>query len=132
MSAIETKIALDRIFGAARPKIICLCGSSRFICLFATLAWEFEKQGAITLGLHLLPENYTSEDIPDHLAEYEAVADKMDALHLRKIELADMVFVINPDGYIGGSTSREIEFARSLGKPVKYLEGEGGKDGHAL
>ncbi len=35
-----------------RPKIICLCGSSRFINYFAVMAWEMEKQGAIVLGLH--------------------------------------------------------------------------------
>ncbi len=117
----EIKLVLDGLLGADRPKIICLCGSSRFIFYFATLAWELEKQGAITLGLHLLPENYSAEAIPDHLAEYEGVAERMDALHLRKIDLADEVFVINVDGYIGKSTANEIKYATELGKPIKYL-----------
>jgi hypothetical protein len=43
-------------------------------------------------------------------------------MHLRKIDLADKIFVINRGGYIGASTRREIEFARNSGKLIKYLE----------
>jgi len=46
----------------------------------------------------------------------------LDTLHLRKIDLADEVFVVNKDGYIGDSTRHEIEYAQSKGKPVRYLE----------
>ena len=41
-----------------KPKIITLCGSTRFIEHFAVMAWELEKQGAIVLGLHYLPQSY--------------------------------------------------------------------------
>lgn len=34
--------------------------------------------------------------------------------------MADEVLVVDPDAYIGESTRREIAFARSLGKPVRY------------
>ena len=44
------------------------------------------------------------------------------ALHLRKIDLADRVLVINPGGYIGESTSREIAYARATGKPVSFID----------
>jgi len=44
----------------------------------------------------------------------------LDALHLRKIDLADRILVVNPDGYIGESTSREIAYARASGKPVSF------------
>ncbi|KKL12611.1 hypothetical protein LCGC14_2534020 [marine sediment metagenome] len=108
--------------GEGSPRIICLCGSSRFIETFAVLAWEFEKDGNITVGLHYLPPSYSQEHIPSHLAEHEGVAKQMDELHLRKIDMADEVFVININGYIGKSTSREIDYATKLGKPIKYLE----------
>lgn len=42
------------------------------------------------------------------------------ALHLRKIDLADRVLVVNPGGYIGESTSREIAYAHAAGKPVSF------------
>lgn len=111
-----------KVLNRDRPKIICLSGSSRFIESFAVIAWEFEKAGNITVGLHYLPPSYSQEHIPDHLAEHEGVAKRMDELHLRKIDLADEVFVINVNGYIGESTSREIDYATKLGKPIKYLE----------
>jgi len=103
-----------------RPKIVCLCGSTRFIKQFAIMSWEFEKQGYICLGLHYLPPEYTKAK--DHLAEAENVKEHFDNLHLRKIDLADEVFVLNIDGYIGESTRREIEYAKSLNKPIRYLE----------
>ena len=43
-------------------------------------------------------------------------------MHLRKIDLADEIFVINVGGYIGSSTKTEIEYAEKTGKPVRYLE----------
>ena len=46
----------------------------------------------------------------------------LDALHLHKIDLADRVLVVNPGGYIGESTSREIAYARAAGKPVSFTD----------
>jgi len=45
----------------------------------------------------------------------------LDDMHLRKIDLADEIFVINSEGYIGESTRREIEYAQESGMTVKYL-----------
>lgn len=42
-------------------------------------------------------------------------------LNLRKIDLADAMFVVDPGGYIGESTTREIGYARSTGKPIFRL-----------
>lgn len=39
-----------------------------------------------------------------------------------KIQLADALYVVNVDGYIGKSTRSEIEFAKQLGKEIIYLE----------
>ena len=46
----------------------------------------------------------------------------LDALHLRKIDLADRVLVVNPGGYVGESTRREIDYARAAGKPVSFTD----------
>ena len=46
----------------------------------------------------------------------------LDELHLRKIDLADRVLVVNPGGYVGESTSREIAYARAAGKPVTFSD----------
>ena len=49
----------------------------------------------------------------------------LDDMHTRKIDMADEIFVINVGGYIGESTASEIEYARSTGKTVRYLEETG-------
>ncbi len=46
----------------------------------------------------------------------------LDELHKRKIDLADEVLVLNIGGYIGDSTRSEIEYAGSLGMPIRYQE----------
>ncbi len=50
------------------------------------------------------------------------VKEKLDELHLRKIDLADEVFILNVDGYIGKSTKREMEYAKQSGKKIRFLE----------
>jgi hypothetical protein len=103
-----------------KPKIIVLCGSSRFVQEMAVCAWLIERdEKAIVMGLHMLPMWY--ENCPaDHLAEHECVAEAMDTLHLRKIDLAEEIFVVNCGGYIGDSTKREIKYAAEHGKLIRW------------
>ena len=46
----------------------------------------------------------------------------LDNMHKRKIDMADSIFVINKNGYIGDSTKSEIEYAIKHNKKVLYLE----------
>jgi len=102
-----------------KPKIVTLCGSSRFCDVIAVCAWLIEQEEkAIAMGLHLLPFWYST--VPDHLAEHEEVASEMDALHLRKIDISDEIFVVNVENYIGQSTAREIEYAIEQKKDIRY------------
>lgn len=109
---------------ADRPKIITLCGSSRFIQEMAVCAWLLERdERAIAMGLHLLP--YWYPDCPDHhLAEHEGAAEAMDALHLEKIDLSDEIFVVDVGGYIGSSTRNEIRHAVASAKRVRFFSEE--------
>ena len=45
----------------------------------------------------------------------------MDALHLKKIDLSDEIFVVNFNDYIGDSTRREVEYAMSINMPVRWF-----------
>lgn len=104
-----------------KPKIVVMCGSSKFCDIMAVTAWIIEKkEKAITMGLHLLPDWYFDNPISHHLAEHEGVAKSMDELHMRKIDLCDEIFVINYDDYIGSSTKNEIEYAQKLGKNIRW------------
>lgn len=103
-------------------KIVCLCGSSKFTDIMAVCGWLIERdEKAITMGLHLLPHWYSVTPIPNHLAEVEGVAAEMDELHLRKIDLAEEIFVVNFDYYIGESTHKEIVYAQVKGKVIRWF-----------
>ena len=108
------------------PKIICICGSTRFADLHAIWRWKFEKTGKyICLMINYLPGWYAKEEfgegVHDHFGEATGLKELLDELHFRKIDLCDEVFVINEDGYIGESTKNEIEYAKKIGKPINYL-----------
>lgn len=95
----------------------------------AVCAWLIERdEQAITMTLHLLPGWYPNV-APDHIAEHEGVAAAMDALHLRKIDISDEIFVVNREDYIGNSTANEIAYAKKLGKAIRwYTHDPIGKD----
>ena len=46
----------------------------------------------------------------------------LDDIHKRKIDMADAIYVINKDGYIGDSTRSEIKYAIAHGKQVILME----------
>ncbi|MBM7509753.1 hypothetical protein JOE61_003567 [Nocardioides salarius] len=94
-----------------RPEIVCICGSARFMTQMREANRELTFAGVIVVAPSEADESPTSEQ--------KAV---LDALHLRKIDLADRVLVVNPGGYVGESTRREIDYARAAGKPVSFTE----------
>jgi hypothetical protein len=47
---------------------------------------------------------------------------RLGRIHLQKVAMADEVLVVNVGDYIGESTRREIEHARSHGVAVRFLE----------
>ena len=56
--------------------------------------------------------------------------EMLDDMHKRKIDMADYIYVINVDGYIGDSTRSEIEYAIEQGKEeyiwkMRIIEKEG-------
>ena len=104
------------------PTVVCLCGSTRFKDEFvkANLQETLAGKIVVTIGC----DTRTDDEIFGHLSEDELnqVKAKLDELHLRKIDFADEVLILNKDGYIGQSTSRELAYAQSLSKTVRFLE----------
>lgn len=47
--------------------------------------------------------------------------DVMMALHKQKIDIANSVYVVNVDGYMGRGTYEEIGYSTTKGIPVEYL-----------
>jgi len=103
-----------------KPQIVCLCGSTRFMDTFHEVGWQKTLDGEIVLSVGTvkgLPRKKSKEELLG-----EDVAQALDELHKRKIDLADYVMVLNVGGYIGDSTRSEIEYAEAQGKRVDYLE----------
>jgi hypothetical protein len=100
--------------GTVRPVVVCLCGSGRFREAFDQAEFDETLAGRIVLTI-----GCNTKDVARHpdLAKHKPI---LDALHLRKIDLADEVLVLNVGGYIGESTRREIEYAERTGKPIRY------------
>ena len=90
--------------------VVCLCGSTRF------RAEIVEANRLLTLEGHIVLAPGVFGHDGDPITDDEKA--KLDALHLRKIDMAKQVIVIAPEGYIGESTRREIVYAESTGKPV--------------
>lgn len=103
--------------GALKTKIICYCGSLRFLEVFKRAEHESMMEGVIAL----LPCCMFT-DIQRTYGEMSKYKLAADELHKRKIDICDEVFVLNVGGYIGNSTRSEIDYALKIGKPVKYLE----------
>ncbi|GEB96186.1 nuclear transport factor 2 family protein [Microbacterium lacticum] len=94
-----------------RPEIVCICGSARFLPQMRDVNRDLTLSGVIVLA-------------PGEAEGVVSVEQKtvLDALHLRKIDLADRVLVVNPGGYIGESAGREIAYARAAGKAVSFTD----------
>jgi hypothetical protein len=94
-----------------RPKIVCLCGSTKFREAFEQANHDESLKGHIVLTVACFGHEFG-------LGPRGKKKRIFDALHMRKIELSDEIVVVHPD-YIGLSTCDEIHYAWALGKPVR-------------
>lgn len=94
--------------------IITLCGSTRFKEDFERVNRELTLAGNIVISVGAFGH------AGDVFSDDQKVM--LDDIHKRKIDMADEIFVINKNGYIGASTRSEIEYAKNHGKPVNYME----------
>lgn len=94
--------------------IITLCGSIKFKTEFMKVREELTLKGNI-----VFTPNFFSDMSYGINLETKKMLDKM---HIQKIDLSDEIYVINVKGYIGESTKSEIEYAKTKGKKISYLE----------
>jgi hypothetical protein len=98
-------------------KIVTLCGSTKFKEDFERINKEFTLKGYIVLAPAVFIHSGDKE-ITDEQKE------ELDKLHKKKIDMSDLVYVINKNGYIGTSTGKEIIYATSQGINIIYMETE--------
>ena len=95
-------------------KVITLCGSTRFKDDFERVNKELTFAGNIVISVGCFGH------AGDTFTEEQKVM--LDDIHKRKIDMADAIYVINKDGYIGSSTKSEINYAIRTGKQVIFME----------
>lgn len=92
--------------------IVCLCGSTRFKAEYIAENARLTCAGKVVLTVGVF--------VHDTTEGYDKAL--LNQVHREKIKISDEVRIINPGGYIGKSTADEIEYAKSLGKSITYLE----------
>ena len=95
-------------------KVITLCGSTRFKEDFERVNRELTLAGNIVISVGCFGHS------GDTFTEEQKIM--LDDIHKRKIDMADAIYVINKDGYIGSSTRSEIQYALRTGKQIIYME----------
>ena len=103
--------------------VVTLCGSTRFKDEFMEAQKKLTLEGDIVISVGLFGHSGDRE-VWENMDEGTLTKTKemLDDMHKRKIDMADSIYVINVGGYIGDSTRSEIEYAKSHGKEVRYLE----------
>lgn len=94
--------------------VITLCGSTKFKDQFMEAQKKLTLEGNIVISVGLFGHSGDNE-VWD-----EGVKEMLDDMHKRKIDMADEIFVIDVDGYIGSSTKSEIDYAYRHGKNIRY------------
>ena len=105
-----------------QAKVITLCGSTKFEAEFAGVNQRLTMEGCVVISLGM----FSLQDLPayDRTADGSDLKERLGSVHFQEIRIADEEYIVDPDGYVGESTRREIAYAESLGKPVRYLSRE--------
>ncbi len=111
----DNEVRRTIILSTSFPKIVTLCGSTRFMDAFIKALRELTLQGHIVISVGLFGHQ-------EGMDMSGVVKQDLDILHKRKIDLADSILVISEKGYIGLSTYSEILYAKKHGKGITWLE----------
>ena len=93
-------------------KVVTICGSMKFKDKRMEVAKDLEIKNKYVVIQCVYSNDKFNEE------EQVLLAD----LHYKKIDISDAIYVVNVDGYIGTSTKKEIEYAKSLNKEIFSLE----------
>lgn len=96
-------------------KIVTVCGSTKFKRQAEHVIKSLTDMGWVVLFVEFFSQ-VEGVDLTDE------VKVKLDELHLHKIRLSDAIYVVNPDGYVGESTRREIQFAKDHNIPITWMQ----------
>lgn len=105
------------LINTSNIKIVTLCGSAKFEKEFQKINEILTLRNYVVLSLGIFSKNLSNEKQEIILKRYK---ERLDNIHKKKIDMADIIFVINVEGYIGESTREEIDYAKLKGKEILY------------
>ncbi len=105
-------------------EVVTLCGSTKFREKFEEVAKSETLNGNVVLMPNVW-ETHSDIDLDGEGADTTEASpitkiekEMLDAIHLLKIDMCNRIVVVNPDGYIGESTRKEIIYAFIRNKPI--------------
>lgn len=93
-------------------KTYTICGSMKFGKEMQEIAYDLETKK----GYNVLQCVYNITNTEPNEEERNNLA----SAQYKRIDMSDGIYVVNIDGYIGTSTSAEIDYARKTGKEIRY------------
>lgn len=116
---LRNQVRYSKRLGKREPyndaKTIVICGSMRFYEQMFDEQVRLAKEGNIVI----LP---VIELVKNESNLTAAEKEMYSEIHMRKIDIADEIYVVNYGGYVGPSTAREITYASQIGVHVKFME----------
>lgn len=110
-----------------RPRIVCLCGSTRFYDEYQRANYDETMAGRIVLSVGFVPDASNTQPHGHNLGCTPEQKAALDVLHLHKVALSDEILVLNVGGYIGESTTAEIVHAFITRKVIRFLDPAAGE-----
>lgn len=93
-------------------KTVTICGSMKFSEEMKKIAFQLES----IRGYNVLQCTYNDLNIEITSNMF----DNLEQAHFRKIDMSDMIYVVDVDGYIGNSVKKEIEYAKKHQKEIIF------------
>jgi len=100
-------------------KTVVLCGSRCFKLEMRDFGKKLKELGVIVFEPYLHSSQDEWVKLSDDYKKFVALGLTHDYFY--KIQMADVVFIFNKDGYAGNSTILEIGYAVAIGKPIYAL-----------
>lgn len=93
-------------------KTITVCGSMKFVNEMKKIAFELESLS----GYNVLQCTYNDSN----MEVTPEMFHNLKQAHFQKIDISDMIYVVDINKYIGDSVKEEIEYAKKQHKEIMF------------
>lgn len=106
---------LVKLLKSKYRKIATICGSSKFKDDILKVSEKLTLEGYIVLTEGLFEQ-------ADNLDIFDEERKQIEDMQKEKILLANLIYIVNKDGFIDDTLKSQIEYAKEHNKEIQYLE----------